>query len=121
MYVEGNTVFVIGAGASKPFGFPIGNELYDKIINGEYLHLYEQYVDSSNIEESKKNDYQSWRKYLNENSVVLFHDTNVYKGVGVFFNELEFPKYEFKHSFGLGVISFNKQIISKIREIWDID
>ena len=28
-----NTVFVLGAGASKPYGYPIGSELIDDIIN----------------------------------------------------------------------------------------
>ena len=36
--IESNTVFVLGAGASKPYGFPTGNELLERIENCETLN-----------------------------------------------------------------------------------
>ncbi len=50
----------------------------------------------------------------------MFHDTNIYEGVIRFFGELDLPKYNFTHSFGLGDVSKNKELISKIKEIWYI-
>ena len=78
------------------------------------------HIDGTHTYKDAKEDYQTWRKFLNENSVILFHDTNVYEGVIRFFGELDLPKYNFTHSYGLGVVSKNKELISKIKEIWDI-
>jgi len=78
------------------------------------------HIDGAHTYKDAKEDYQTWRKFLNENSVILFHDTNVYEGVIRFFGELDLPKYNFTHSYGLGVVSKNKELISKIKEIWDI-
>ncbi len=78
------------------------------------------HIDGAHSYKDVKEDYQMWSKFLNENSVILFHDTKVYEGVIRFFGELDLPKYNFTHSFGLGVVSKNKELISKIKEIWDI-
>ena len=36
--IKKKTVFVLGAGASAPYGFPLGSELYDKVWNGLIQH-----------------------------------------------------------------------------------
>ena len=78
------------------------------------------HIDGAHTYKDVKEDYQTWRKFLNENSVIMFHDINSYEGVTRFFGELNLPKYNFTHSYGLGVVSKNKELISKIKEIWDI-
>ena len=77
------------------------------------------HIDGTHTYKDVKEDYQTWIKFLNENSIILFHDINIYKGLTRFFNELNLPKYKFTHSYGLGVVSKNKETISKIKEIWD--
>ena len=52
--IKGKTLFILGAGASTCFGFPTGNVLYNKIHNGDYTDLYEEFLDSVDISESKK-------------------------------------------------------------------
>ena len=78
------------------------------------------HIDGAHTYKDVEEDYQTWRKFLNENSVILFHDTNIYEGITRFFGELDLPKYNFTHSYGLGVVSKNKELISKIKELWDI-
>ena len=97
------------------------------IIQSKFTDLAEKWnkpidilhIDGSHSYDDVKEDYQNWSKFLKEDSVVLFHDVNIYEGVIRFFNELNLPKYCFTHSFGLGVASRNKELISKIEEIWD--
>lgn len=87
---------------------------WDKKIN--ILH-----IDGDHKYESIKNDFETWSKFLDDNGVVLFHDTCVEEyegreyGVKKFFDELELPKFTFEHSFGLGVASKNKDLIDQIK------
>ena len=105
--------------------FGISNVTFIKSRFSEVAEKWEKKIDILHIDgahsyKDVKEDYQTWRKFLNENSVILFHDTNIYEGVTRFFGEIDLPKYNFTHSFGLGVVSKNKELISKIKEIWDI-
>lgn len=84
------------------------------------------HIDGSHSYEDIKNDYETWSKFLSEDGVILLHDTcvselngNIY-GVKKFFEELDVPKITFTHSFGLGVISNNKQLIQKIKETFNL-
>ena len=98
------------------------------IIKGKFSEVVEKWkipidilhIDGTHRYEDIKEDYQNWSKFLNANSVVLFHDTNIFEGAKQFFNELELPKYNFTHSYGLGVVSKNKDLIFKIKKMWDI-
>ncbi|MFW9821464.1 MAG: class I SAM-dependent methyltransferase [Candidatus Thorarchaeota archaeon] len=78
------------------------------------------HIDGSHVYESVKEDYEIWSKFLNKDGVILFHDTNAYPGVVKFFNELNLPKFNFLHSYGLGVISKNELLMSKIEEKWNL-
>jgi len=93
---------------------------WDKTI--DILH-----IDGDHAYESVKKDYETWSKFLSENAIILFHDTaveelngNVY-GVKKFFEELDLPKVNFTHTFGLGVASKNENIISFIKENMPLD
>ena len=78
------------------------------------------HIDGAHTYKDVSEDYQTWRKFLNDNSVILFHDTNTYKGVKKFLSELDLPKYNFTHSYGLGVVSKNTNLISMIQKKWDL-
>jgi hypothetical protein len=77
--------------------------------------------------ESIKNDYETWSPFLNENGIILFHDTCVeelngyHYGVKKFFDELDLPKVTFTHTFGLGVASKNKELIEYIKNNFDLN
>lgn len=79
------------------------------------------HIDGFHTYDAVKNDYETWRGFLKENSVVLFHDTVAFAGdVGRFFNELEMYKINFQHSAGLGVASKDPSIIKLISESFSI-
>lgn len=72
------------------------------------------HIDGLHTYEAVKNDYETWKKFLNPNHLVMFHDTYVWKkdfGVRKFFIELQAHKLNFNVSNGLGVISDNPDII----------
>jgi predicted O-methyltransferase YrrM len=73
------------------------------------------HIDGLHDYNSVKNDYETWKHFLSDDSIILFHDTVSYPDdVGRFFNELNLPKVNFLHSAGLGVASKNRKIIDKI-------
>jgi len=98
------------------------------IIKGKFSEVAQKWykkidilhIDGSHSYEDVKEDYQTWSQFLNGKGIILFHDTDVYEGVKQFFNELELPKFNFTHSFGLGVLSKNKELILKIQKMWDL-
>ena len=64
---------------------------------------------------------------MSEDGVILLHDTcvetingNEY-GVKKFFDELDLPKLTFTHSFGLGVVSKNQNLIEFIQNNFDLN
>lgn len=72
------------------------------------------HIDGFHSYEAVLNDYETWKPKMDNNGVMLFHDTCVErKGYGVkkFWSELEsqYPSqcYNFHHSHGLGVFSLN--------------
>jgi predicted O-methyltransferase YrrM len=93
---------------------------WDKTI--DILH-----IDGDHAYESVKNDYETWSKFLSEDAVILFHDTTVDTingneyGVKRFFEELDLPKVNFTHTFGLGVASKNKELIEFIENNIPLD
>jgi hypothetical protein len=73
-----------------------------------------------------KKDFETWSKFLNDDGVVLLHDTcieslngNEY-GVKKFFDEIDLPKVTFTHSYGLGVVSKNKDLIETIKKQFNL-
>jgi predicted O-methyltransferase YrrM len=95
-------------------------ETWDKNI--DILH-----IDGDHAYKSVKNDYNTWSKFLSEGGVILFHDTmvdtingNEY-GVKRFFEEINLPKVNFTHTFGLGVVSKNEDLINFIKENIPLD
>lgn len=84
------------------------------------------HIDGDHKYESIKNDFETWSKFLSNDGVILLHDTCVESysgneyGVKKFFDEIDLPKCTFTHTFGLGVISKNKQLIELIQNNFDL-
>jgi hypothetical protein len=58
---------------------------------------------------------------VSDNGVILMHDTVVpYFGVKDFYPEITWPKANFLHSAGLGVVSKNLALIEKIKTTFSI-
>jgi predicted O-methyltransferase YrrM len=73
------------------------------------------HIDGLHTYDAVKNDYETWKKFLKEDSVIIFHDTVSFPDdVGRFFEELDLHKAMFSHSAGLGVASQNPAIIEAI-------
>ena len=89
-------------------------QTWDKKI--DILH-----IDGSHHYEDVKKDFETWSKFVNDDGVILLHDTcvethngNEY-GVKRFFEEINLPKVTFTHCYGLGVVSKNTQLIELIK------
>jgi len=94
-------------------------QTWDKKI--DILH-----IDGSHHYEDVKKDFETWSKFLNDDGVILLHDTcieslngNEY-GVKKFFDEIDLPKVTFTHSYGLGVVSKNKDLIETIKKQFNL-
>jgi glycosyltransferase involved in cell wall biosynthesis len=87
---------------------------WDKPIN--ILH-----IDGSHKYEDIKKDFETWSKFVNDDGVILLHDTCIERlngneyGVKKFFDELDMPKFTFTHCYGLGVICKNEVILNHIK------
>lgn len=76
------------------------------------------HIDGQHLYEDVKNDFKKWEKKLSDNSVVLFHDTQITNrnfGVYKFWDEIKdnYPSINFEHSAGLGVLFYGKKINKK--------
>ena len=89
-------------------------QTWDKKI--DILH-----IDGSHKYEDIKQDFETWSKFLNDDGVILMHDTCIESlhgndyGVKKFFDELDMPKFTFTHCFGLGVICKNEVVLNHIK------
>jgi predicted O-methyltransferase YrrM len=89
-------------------------ETWDKKI--DILH-----IDGSHHYEDVKKDFETWSKFLSDDGVILLHDTSVEThdgkvyGVKKFFEEIDLPKFNIDHSFGLGVICKNEVLLNYIQ------
>ena len=70
------------------------------------------HIDGLHTYAAVKEDYQTWRPKLSENSTIIFHDTSEYQtdfAVWQFFEEIEgdaTASFRFRHCHGLGVLAF---------------
>ena len=90
---------------------------FDDVARDWRLPIDLLHVDGFHSYEAVKNDYETWRQFLQPNGVILFHDTCV-EGYGVprLFEEIDLPKVNFGHTFGLGVVTRNEALLQEIRE-----
>jgi predicted O-methyltransferase YrrM len=79
------------------------------------------HIDGLHDYDNCKNDCDTWAPFLQENGVIIFHDTiSAPDGVGLFFSQLEVPKVNFENSYGLGVASSNKELIEEIKQVFNL-
>lgn len=87
---------------------------WDKSI--DILH-----IDGRHDYNSVKNDYETWSRFVKDDGVILFHDTCVYVsdfGVYKLFDEIELPKLNFTHSYGLGIVTKNTNLYNDIKDFF---
>jgi len=97
-----------------------------EIIEGEFSEVAKDWklpidilhIDGSHLYKDVKRDFRDWSKFVKKDGVILFHDVYVPQekrfGVEKFFNEINLPKFRFLHSYGLGIVSKNENIIKNI-------
>jgi hypothetical protein len=81
------------------------------------------HIDGTHTYEAVKHDFENWKSALSSRSVVLFHDTCVRRdnyGVWRLWNELSarHPSFEFRHSFGLGVLGVGEDLPLTLRKLF---
>jgi hypothetical protein len=87
---------------------------FDKTI--DILH-----IDGLHTLDAVTNDYNTWITKTSDDAVILFHDVVSYTDtVGKFFNSIQYPKFYFTHSAGLGVVCKNSHTLNKILTSADI-
>lgn len=112
LFMEDNVTFI------KGYFDDVAKTWNEKI---DILH-----IDGDHKYECIKNDYETWSKFLSDDGVILLHDTCVENlrdkeyGVKKFFEEIDLPKCTFTHTFGLGIISKNKNLIDLIQNNFDL-
>jgi O-antigen biosynthesis protein len=80
------------------------------------------HIDGRHFYEDVKHDYESWLPKLTDDSIVLFHDTNVRErdfGAWKLYEELKdnHSSFEFLHGHGLGIIA-PKKVPSALRQFF---
>ncbi|MDU0343984.1 class I SAM-dependent methyltransferase [Bosea rubneri] len=103
------------------FGSLIKSKFSDAVQNFQDETIDLIHFDGHHSFESVSEDWSEWRSKLSKNSVVLFHDTNVYDrdfGVYKLWNSLssDYPSLAFPHGYGLGVLFYGETASQRWKE-----
>lgn len=107
LHLKDNITFIEGT-------FDEVAKTWDKPI--DILH-----IDGSHHYEDVKKDFETWSKFLSDDGVILLHDTAIESlngneyGVKKFFEEINLPKFNIEHSYGLGVVCKNEVLLNHIK------
>lgn len=74
------------------------------------------HIDGFHSVEAVQEDFDTWSPFLREGGVVLLHDTGAHEGPRVLYEGSDWPKLNFAHSAGLGVMSRDAALIETIRD-----
>lgn len=74
------------------------------------------HIDGAHSYAATKSNYETWKKFVKESGVILFHDTVVFDEVRQVFQEVDMHKVNFTLHPGLGVASRDPGIINEIRQ-----
>lgn len=73
------------------------------------------HIDADHEYESVKRNFDTWLPFVKRSGVIMLHDTISFAfDVGRLFEELPYPKHNFEHSAGLGVICFEQSVLDSI-------
>lgn len=75
------------------------------------------HIDGFHTYDAVSSDFKNWEKFLSDESVVLFHDVELFEGVNKFFTELDGFKLIRSGSCGLGLWTKNINTFEKIKMI----
>ena len=92
---------------------------YNEVVKNWNRKIDILHIDGLNTYEEIKNNFEKWLPFLKENGIVLIHNTivdNLDFKIHRFFEEIKFPKTNFKHCNGLGVISTDINLINEINK-----
>ena len=81
------------------------------------------HIDGTHTYAAVKHDFENWKSALSSRSIVLFHDTCVRRDnyeVWRLWDELsgKYPSFEFRHSFGLGVLAVGEDLPPTLRNLF---
>jgi predicted O-methyltransferase YrrM len=63
------------------------------------------HIDGNHTYDDVRRDFEQWSRHVRDGGVILLHDTGSFPlDVGRFFSEITWPKFEFEHANGLGVV-----------------
>ena len=88
---------------------------FDDIFNHFDQTIDILHIDGLHTIEAVSNDYNKWITKTSNNAVILFHDVMSYPdSVGKVFNDIQYPKFYFTHSAGLGVVCKTQKLLNLI-------
>ena len=88
---------------------------FDDVFNYFNESIDILHIDGLHTIEAVSNDYNKWITKTNDNAVILFHDVMSYPdSVGKVFNDIQYPKFYFTHSAGLGIVCKNQKLLNYI-------
>lgn len=96
-----------------------------EIIKGDFYEVSKTWkkpidilhIDGAHDYADVKKNFNDWILHVKDGGIILMHDTCSFAdSVGVFFKELDLPKYNFTHSHGLGVVAFEQATLDKALE-----
>jgi hypothetical protein len=104
----------------EPIRVQIIRGFFDDVAKTWDLPIDLLHIDGLHAYEAVKNDYETWSSFCNEDSVILFHDTESYSHtVGKFFDELDGFKTNMRGSAGLGVFTKSEKVFKTIKTLCD--
>jgi hypothetical protein len=122
---SGNFEFVNRKCLELKYRFGIENVTFIKSEFNEAAKNWDKKIDILHIDgthtyDAVKNDFETWTKFCDDDSVVLFHDTLSYRDdVGRFFDELVGYKHNIIQEHGLGVYTKSENTFNRIQNIFD--
>jgi predicted O-methyltransferase YrrM len=100
-----------------------------EIIRGDFKEVSTRWnkpinilhIDGFHTYDAVKSDFIAWAPFVLNDGIILFHDTAVqHFGIKDFFREIGGIKLYFTHSFGLGILTANKELVRKIKQNFTI-
>jgi predicted O-methyltransferase YrrM len=94
---------------------------FGEVAKSWYLPIQILHIDGLHTYEAVKGDYDHWSPFVDENSIILFHDVTAFPEIAQFFRDVEdgWQKLYFTHSAGLGILTKNTELKDEILKHFD--